>query len=293
MKKTIKTLFTLFIMAASGFFLNAQAQSTIVNYDFNSGASYAALTPTLSIGVTATASSTEAFTTFGGIATDASAFTTNATAGNAVAMANSSGTNTRYFQFDLGGANLPSYKSYKLYFQAQRSGTGAQVVTVAYSSTGCAGAFTNFGTTMSVATTFATSTPEVFDLSGITALDNQANVCFRLLASGASGTGTLRIDNFQVQAVLPPLAAEGVISGRVTDVNGNGLAKVRLTLSGGELSQPIVVRTNAFGYYTLPEVEVGATYTLTASDKRYTFANPSRVINLQENISDADFVSEN
>lgn len=99
-------------------------------------------------------------------------------------------------------------------------------------------------------------------------------------------------ESFQI-TILAPLAGEGVISGRVTDVNGNGLAKVSLMLSGGELSQPIVVRTNAFGYYTLPEVEVGATYTLTVSDKRYTFANPSRVINLQENISDADFVSEN
>lgn len=179
----------------------AFGQVTIVNYDFNAGTSYPTLTPTLASGVTATASSTQAFTTFGGTATAAGAFTNNATAGQALAMADSSGTNTKYFQFDIGGVS--TFSKYKIYFQTQRSGTGATTATVAYSSTGCAGTFTNFGTTQTVATAFATSTPTVIDLSAVSALDNQANVCFRVLAGGASGTGTLRLDNFQIQAQAP------------------------------------------------------------------------------------------
>jgi Metallo-peptidase family M12/IPT/TIG domain/Secretion system C-terminal sorting domain len=167
---------------------------TIANYDFNAGTTYATLVPVTASGVTSTATSTEAFTTFGGTASGTTAFTTNATAGNALAMANSSGTNTRYFQFALGGASLPTYSGYKLYFQPQRSSTGATTITVSYSTNG-----TTFSpaTTVTVGTAFSGFT---LDLTGVTPLNGAASVTFRLAASGATGTGTLRIDNFQVQA---------------------------------------------------------------------------------------------
>lgn len=106
--------------------------TTIVNYNFNSGTSYSSLTPALASGVLSGASATEPFVTFGGIATTAAAFTANTTAGNGVGMNNSSGTNTRYFQFTLGGSSLTLYNSYKVYVQAQRNATGAQTLTLAY-----------------------------------------------------------------------------------------------------------------------------------------------------------------
>ncbi len=167
---------------------------TVANYDFNAGSSYATLTPVTAMGVTATASSTEAFTTFTGTASNAAAFTPNATAGTALAMANSSGTNTRHFQFALSGGSLPNYSGYKLYVQAQRSSTGAPTLTLSYSTNGTT--FTT-ATTATVGTVFSGFT---FDLTGVTALNGAASVTFRLAASGASGVGTLRIDNFQVQA---------------------------------------------------------------------------------------------
>ena len=148
------------------------------------------------------------------------------------------------------------------------------------------------GTPITVVGANGTNQGTIHSTLEITIPNGTTSVALRISALNNSAGEVWNVDDVSITG-LQPLAAEGVISGRVTDLNGNGLAKVRLTLSGGELSQPIVVRTNAFGYYTLPEVEVGATYTLTASDKRYTFANPSRVINLQENVSDADFVSEN
>jgi len=122
-------------------------QTTIVNYDFNNGGSYGTLAPALATGVTSTASSTEAFTTFTtGTVSGASAFSTNGTSGNSLGMANSSGTNTRYFQFRLGGSSLNTYTAYKVYVQAQRSGTGAQVITLAYSTNGTS--FTNLAGTL-------------------------------------------------------------------------------------------------------------------------------------------------
>lgn len=207
--------------------LSTQAAVTIVNYDFNTGTSYATLTPTLASGVTSTVSSSPTtFTTFAGTATTAAAFTQNSTAGNAIAFSDSSGANTKYFQFQLGGASLSTYSSYKLYFQSQRSTTGAQTITIAYSTDGTN--FTNFGTTQTVATAFSSTTPLVFDLSGITALNNQSNIYFRLYASGASGTGSLRVDNFQVQADNGA-SANPTVSLAITPATGDETSQTTFT----------------------------------------------------------------
>jgi len=177
-------------------------QTTIVNFDFNSGTGYSTLTPTLASNITCSVTGTETFTTYTGTASGSSAFTTNSTAGNALAMSNSSGTNTKYWTFQLGGSLLTSYKSYKLYLQAERSSTGAQTVTIAYSTDGSN--YTSFGTTMTTGN--GSFTEQVFDLTSITAINNQSSIYIRIMASGASTTGTLRIDNFQAQATLsgPP-----------------------------------------------------------------------------------------
>lgn len=176
--------------------LKTFGQVTIVNYDFNSGSSYTTLSPSTATNITCSVTSTESWQTYGGVASGTNAFSSNPTAGNAMAMANSSGTNTRYFQFQLGGSELSTYVAYKLYFQAQRSGTGATTVTIAYSLNGTT--FTNFGTTQAPGN--GSFTECQFDLSAVSSLSLQPTVYFRVLASGASGSGTLRIDNFQIRA---------------------------------------------------------------------------------------------
>jgi Putative Ig domain/Carboxypeptidase regulatory-like domain len=250
--KSIVNVFRAFSMFAVVLMIvgSAFGQTTIVNYDFNTGTSYPTLTPIVEPGVTAIASSTQTFSTVGGIATGAGAFTVNATAGTAITMTDSSGTNTKYYQFDIGGVS--TFAKYKIYFQGQRSNTGAQTATIAYSSTGCAGAFTNFATTMTVATGFATSTPTLFDLTSISALDNQANVCFRVLASGASGTGTFRIDNFQVSANGPldittanalPNALE-MTAYTTPLVSAGGVAPYTYAVTAGTLPAGLTLNTN-------------------------------------------------
>ena len=219
--------------------------TTIVNYDFNSGTTFATLAPSLASGVTSTASSTEAFATVGGAASGANAFTSNATAGNAITMANSSGTNTRYYQFQLGGASLSSYTGYKVYAQGQRSATGATTATLAYSTDGTT--FTNFGTTQSPGNgSFAELQ---YDVSAITAINSQSNVYFRILVSGASATGTFRMDNFQVQATLvaggtPTKLAISSIS-PISPTAGSGF-NVTVQSQDGTSAQANVVATTAF-----------------------------------------------
>ena len=90
------------------------AATTIVNYDFNSGSGYGTLTPALASGTTSVASSTQPFAQLPGAATDGSAFTPNAAAGFGLAMLDSSGNNTKYFQFQLGGASLSLNRHYQV-----------------------------------------------------------------------------------------------------------------------------------------------------------------------------------
>lgn len=182
-----------FITAGSTLF----AQSPIVNYDFNSGSSYPSLAPVLANDISCSVTGTETFATFGGTASGTSAFIANTVAGNALAMNNSSGTNEKYWTFQIGGSNLAYYKTFKAYFQAKRSSAGAQVVSVAYSNDGIN--YTTYGTTLSL-TSADVFYEQVIDLSNITAINNQSNLYIKIMASGG-GTGTLRLDNFQIQAV--------------------------------------------------------------------------------------------
>ncbi|MBU2584330.1 MAG: fibronectin type III domain-containing protein, partial [Bacteroidetes bacterium] len=209
---------------------------TIVNYDFNTGESYGTLNPSLASNVTSTASSTENWQTYAGIASGASAFTANSTAGNALGMTNSNGTNTKYFQFQLDGSALSDYIGYKLYLQARRSSTGAQTITLAYSTDGSS--YSNFGTTMSPGNDVFIE--QVFDLTSITTLDNKSNVYFRLMASGASGTGTLRIDNFQVGATNLPAGTPSITVGSLSSfgnvVINTTSAQLSYTISGSNLN---------------------------------------------------------
>ena len=176
--------------------ITVKAQTTLVNYDFNSASSYPVSPTANASGISCSATSSESFQTYAGVATSSVAFTQNTAAGNALAMSNSGGTNTRYFTFQLGGSSLINYQSYKLYLQSQRSTTGATLITVAYSTNGSS--YTNLSTTFPVATSF---TDIMVDLSSVTVLNNASSVYIKLMASGASSvTGTMRIDNFQVQA---------------------------------------------------------------------------------------------
>ena len=90
---------------------------------------------------------------------------------------------------------------------------------------------------------------------------------------------------------LAPTAAPANIGGRVT-ANGRGISKVRVILSGGDLEQPLYAITSSFGYYRFENLSVGETYIIEVKSKRYTFANPTLVVNLQENLSETNFLGE-
>lgn len=268
--------------------ITANAQSVVVNYDF---LSTTAGTPcayggpaTVFPDVTSSyTSSAAACTTPAGTAsTVPPAFVANAS-NQSVSITGFATGVTQSFTFQIG--NVSSFLDYQVFFQTQRSGTGPANATLQYSLNGTT--FTDFQT-ITVPTAFGAFN---FDLSAVTAIENQPTVYFRILASsGSNVAGTFRVDNFQVQANVTT-SANAQVGGRVTDGDGKGLAKVSVKISGGELSEPIYAMTNPFGYFNF-EVPVGQTYIVTVQSKQYVFSNPSRLISVSDNVGDLNFVAD-
>ncbi len=71
--------------------------------------------------------------------------------------------------------------------------------------------------------------------------------------------------------VLAPTAAGVTVSGRVLTSSGQGLRNAVVTISdqAGHTQSAI---TSAFGYYSFTDMEVGQSYTVSVSSKRFTFA---------------------
>lgn len=183
---------TIFLIWKSNIF----SQTVIANYTFNEISSYPVVASTTATEISSSINGTETFQTYSGTTTGTQAFISNSTAGDALSMSNSSGTNSRYWTVALSGNDLENYKSYKIYLQARRSSTGAQKITLYYSTDG-----TTFSTFAFMNTGNDVFVEYIFDLSNITNIDLQSTVYFKLAASEATGTGTLRIDNLQIQAI--------------------------------------------------------------------------------------------
>lgn len=89
---------------------------------------------------------------------------------------------------------------------------------------------------------------------------------------------------------LAPTAAGVAVSGRVSMADGRGIRNATLTLTdtSGALRTTV---SGSLGYYRFEDVPAGQTYILSVSSRRFTFSSPSRVINANEEISDADFIA--
>lgn len=104
-----------------------------------------------------------------------------------------------------------------------------------------------------------------------------------------AGPGRLEIDDVSVNAFVPT-AAESTIAGRVLDNNGRPISRVMITVTDAAGASRTVASNN-FGYYNLPGLNAGETYTLTAQHKRFLFPDSPRVLNLQDNVNELNFVA--
>ena len=109
--------------------------------------------------------------------------------------------------------------------------------------------------------------------------------------------GERNTDTYQVLGPSPDgpnigtTAAAVSLSGRITDANGLGIFNARVMLEGGGMAGPRFASTSPFGYYGFDGLAVG-TFMVTINSKRHTFAVPTRVVTLSDNISNFDFVAE-
>jgi hypothetical protein len=89
--------------------------------------------------------------------------------------------------------------------------------------------------------------------------------------------------------LLPPTAGRAEMSGNVVDDWGKGLRNVSVTISGGDLAEPMTVRTNQFGIFQFGGLEVGSTYVVTVNSSRYEFGDNARVIYLADSLTGETF----
>ena len=175
-----------------------KAQTDIVFYSFNDTSSTAAVM-TATVG-----SSISSFSVFNPSNTPLTILSSvggnpnnhGFSAGNSVSQNTWDG--TAYFQFTLDSTG---YKNIILSWAGNTSSTGPTNVLLRYSSTGVGGPFTDFATFASLKNTATTQ-----DLTSVTALNNNPNDVFRIVGinSGNPLAGTMKIDNFNIDAVLVP-----------------------------------------------------------------------------------------
>jgi len=75
----------------------------------------------------------------------------------------------------------------------------------------------------------------------------------------------------------------------VVNAKGSGQSNVRILLtdSSGNVRSAV---SNTFGFYRFEGVQAGETYIVSAQSRRYRIENPTRVLAINEERNDIDFV---
>ncbi|MBV9240507.1 MAG: carboxypeptidase regulatory-like domain-containing protein [Acidobacteria bacterium] len=98
------------------------------------------------------------------------------------------------------------------------------------------------------------------------------------------------LGNVVVALGSQPTAANVTVAGRVTTASGAGLRNAVMTLVDSHGVTHMTL-TTAFGYYSFDNIETGQSVAVTVTSRKYVFAPNSRVITLNDAVTDLDFVS--
>lgn len=104
-----------------------------------------------------------------------------------------------------------------------------------------------------------------------------------------AGPGMSEIDGVSINAFVPT-AANASVGGRILTSGGQGIRNVDVVLTAPDGTMRFA-KTGSFGYYRFDEVEVGQTYIVTISSKRYSFTDTARVMTVNDNVTDVDFIA--
>jgi CSLREA domain-containing protein len=111
-----------------------------------------------------------------------------------------------------------------------------------------------------------------------------------LLRQATIGFLGVNVDIGSTELQAAPVAANVSISGKVKNSIGRGISKVNVTLTNSK-GETLYTTTNNFGNYSFDELQSGETYILSVASKRHQFAEPSRIITINEDLTGFDFVS--
>lgn len=95
---------------------------------------------------------------------------------------------------------------------------------------------------------------------------------------------------FFTAGALIPTAANASVSGRVRTADGSGIRNARITLTTAD-GMAYMTLTASFGYYRFDNIPAGQIVILSVSSKRFIFYQPTRVLNVNDEISDIDFIA--
>lgn len=89
---------------------------------------------------------------------------------------------------------------------------------------------------------------------------------------------------------LAPTASMASIRGRLTTADGSGIRNAVVTLQRADGTFRTTL-TASLGYYFFNDVESGQSYVLSVASKRFAFSQPSRIVNVGDDVVDVDFVA--
>ena len=89
---------------------------------------------------------------------------------------------------------------------------------------------------------------------------------------------------------LAPSAASVSLGGRITTADGSGIRNVSVTLTQADGSTRTAL-TASFGFFRFDEIAVGQTVIITVQAKRFTFIQPTLILNVAEDSTEINFVA--
>jgi len=89
---------------------------------------------------------------------------------------------------------------------------------------------------------------------------------------------------------LRTTAASATITGRVSTSTGTGVLRARITVTDGS-NVTKTVYTNALGFFTVSDLEVGKFYFVSVSHSNYIFPTDTQAFTLNDNISGLVFIA--
>jgi len=93
------------------------------------------------------------------------------------------------------------------------------------------------------------------------------------------------------QTAAFPTAAGVSISGRVMS-GERGIRNAFVTISGGDLGQPITVSSGPRGEFVFDDIAAGRTYIVSVAARRFQFNNSSLIVEANDNVAGINFYAD-